>query len=64
MGQIFARGALIGVPVTFVVAFAIAMFAHVAAQGSFLIAGWGALVMGPFVGAMLFLAGRVGALSQ
>lgn len=64
MGKVFARGAKIGLPVTFIVTFVIALMAHVPTGGAAAIAGWGALIMGPFVGTMLFLCGKVGALGE
>ena len=64
IGAIFARGALIGVPFTFAVTYGVSMAANLSAGAAGLISGWGALIMGPFVGAMIFMAGRVGRLTD
>lgn len=54
------RGTGIGVPVAFVAAAIIASFAA-PWPGSLLIAAWGAIVAGPFVGALVALVSRAAA---
>ena len=64
MGRILAIGTLSGIPVWFVIATMICRVVGVSWSGSAAIGAWGALVGGPFFGAMLFFARRVSDLSH
>lgn len=64
MGRILAIGTLSGIPVWFVIATMICRVVGVSWSGSAAIGAWGALVGGPFFGAMLFYARRVSDLSH
>lgn len=64
MSRILVNGTLWGLPVWFVIATMIARVVGVSWAGATIIGAWGALVGGPFFGAMLFFGKQVGDLSH
>lgn len=63
MARILGRGTLIGIPVVFVIALIVAYAFGGRGLGMVLIAGWGAIIGGTFIGAAVLLAADLGKLA-